>query len=75
MPAKYSLVGESSLVLSVPAAELQPTPSEATVAVHSAGEPLPAIDVVALFPTRLGGRARRMKPVKWHSTYTARICR
>ncbi len=52
MPAKYSLVGESSLVLSVPAAKLQPTPAEATVAVHSAGEPLPGIDVVALFPNK-----------------------
>ena len=52
MPAKYSLVGESSLVLSIPAAKLQPTPAEATVAVHSAGEPLPGIDVVALFPNK-----------------------
>ena len=52
MPATYSLVGESSLVLNIPAAKLHPTPAEATVAVHSAGEPLPGIDVVALFPNK-----------------------
>ncbi len=51
-PAKYSMVGESSLVLSIPAAKLQPTPAEATIAVHSAGEPLSGIDVVALFPNK-----------------------
>ena len=48
----YSLVGESSLVLRIPAAKLHPTPAQATVAVHSAGEPLPGIDVVVLFPNK-----------------------
>ncbi len=52
MPAKYSLVDESSLVLNIPAAKLYPTPAEASIAVHSAGEPLPGIDVVALFPNK-----------------------
>ena len=52
MPAKYNLVGESSLVLNVPAAKLHPTPAVATVAVHSAGEPLPGVDVVAIFPNK-----------------------
>ena len=52
MPAKYSLVGESSLVLNIPAAKLHPTPAVATVAVHSAGAPLPGIDVVAIFPNK-----------------------
>ncbi|MDE0126670.1 MAG: hypothetical protein OXN97_19065 [Bryobacterales bacterium] len=50
VPPKYGLVGESSLVLSIPAAKLHPTPAEATIAVHSAGKPLPGIDVLALFP-------------------------
>ena len=52
VPPNYSLVGESSLVLSIPAAKLQLTPAEATIAVHSAGEPLPGIDVLALFPNK-----------------------
>ena len=50
VPPKYGLVGESRLVLSIPAAKLHPTPAEATIAVHCAGEPLPGIDVLALFP-------------------------
>ena len=49
---EYSLVGESSLVLSIPAAKLDLTPAEATIAVHSEGEPLPGIDVLALFPNK-----------------------
>ena len=52
MPAQYRLVGESSLVLNIPAAKLQPTPAEATIAVHSAGERLPGVDVVAIFPNK-----------------------
>ena len=52
MPAKYRLVGESSLVLNIPAANLRPTPAEATIAVHSAGEPLAGVDVVAIFPNK-----------------------
>ena len=60
---EYSLVGESSLVLNIPAAKLDLTPAEATIAVHSAGEPLSGIDVLALFPnktlaTREDGRSR-----------------
>ncbi|MDE0262263.1 MAG: putative DNA binding domain-containing protein [Bryobacterales bacterium] len=47
---EYSLVGESSLVLSMPAAKLDLTPAEATIAVHADGEPLPGIDVLVLFP-------------------------
>ena len=49
---EYSLVGESSLVLNIPAAKLELTPAEATIAVHSAGEPLSGIDVLALFPNK-----------------------
>ena len=50
--SEYSLVGESSLVLNIPAARLDLTPAEATIAVHSAGEPLSGIDVLALFPNK-----------------------
>ena len=48
----YSVAGESSLVLSIPAAKLDLTPAEATIAVHSEGEPLPGVDVLALFPNQ-----------------------
>lgn len=50
MRPEYSVVGESSLVLSMPAAKLDLTPAEATIAVHAEGEPLPGIDVLVLFP-------------------------
>ena len=49
---EYSVAGESSLVLSIPAAKLDLTPAEATIAVHSEGEPLPGVDVLALFPNQ-----------------------
>ena len=49
---EYSVAGESSLVLSIPAAKLDLTPAEATIAVHSEGEPLPGVDVLALFPNK-----------------------
>ena len=52
VPPEYSLAGESGLVLSIPAARLDLTPAEATIAVHSAGEPLSGIDVLALFPNK-----------------------
>lgn len=52
MRPQYSLLGGSSLVLSIPAAKLDFTPAEATIAVHSEGEPLPGIDVLALFPNK-----------------------
>lgn len=52
MRPEYSLVGESSLVLSMPAAKLDLTPAEATIAVHAEGEPLTGIDVLVLFPNK-----------------------
>ena len=52
MQPEYSLVGESSLVLSMPAAKLDLTPAEATIAVHAEGEPLSGIDVLVLFPDK-----------------------
>ena len=49
---RYELARETGLVLTVPAAELHPTPAQATVAVHHDGVPLPGVDVVALFPNK-----------------------
>jgi len=49
---KYRVVDDSNLVLSIPAAKLDFTPANATIAVHSEGQPLAGIDVLALFPNK-----------------------
>ena len=54
---EYSVVDESSLVLTVPAAKLELSPAPATVTVHSDGAPLPGVDVLALFPNKTWQRA------------------
>ena len=54
---RYEVVDESSLVLSIPAARLELTPADSTVTVHAKGEPLPGVDVLALFPNRTWQRA------------------
>ncbi len=54
---EYGVIDESMLVLTMPAARLQLTPSDATVTVHSAGEPLAGVDVLALFPNKTWRRA------------------
>ncbi len=53
----YQVVGESSLVLSIPAAKLELVPDDATIAVHSQSLPLPGIEVQALFPNKTSQRA------------------
>ena len=50
MEAEYRLIDESNLVLTIPAARLELTPSDVRVTVHSQGEPLVGVDVLALFP-------------------------
>ncbi len=54
---EYRVIDESSLVLSIPAAKLELSPSDATVTVHSEGEPLAGVDVLALFPNTTWQRA------------------
>ncbi len=54
---EYSVMDQASLVLSIPAARLELTPSNATVTVHSEGEPLAGVDVLALFPNKTWQRA------------------
>ena len=54
---KYSVVNESSLVLSIPAAKLELIPADATVTVHSDGTPLSGVEVLALFPNKTWQRA------------------
>ena len=57
VPPEYEVVDESSLVLRIPAAKLELVPADATVTVHSRGEPLAGIEVLALFPNKTWVRA------------------
>ncbi|MDE0113307.1 MAG: hypothetical protein OXI87_21275 [Albidovulum sp.] len=56
-PAAYKVVDGSSLVLSIPAAKTELVPATGAVTVHSAGDPLPGADVLALFPNKTWQRA------------------
>ena len=49
---EYRVVDDSSLVLSIPAAKLELTPTDFTVTVSSEGIPLPGVKVLALFPNK-----------------------
>ncbi len=54
---QYKVVDRSSLVLKIPAAKLELSPADSTVTVHSEGEPLLGVDVLALFPNKTWQRA------------------
>ena len=54
---EYKMVDDSNLVLVIPAARLELTPSDATVTVHSDGDPLAGVDVLAIFPNKTWQRA------------------
>ena len=54
---EYEIVDKSSLLLRIPAAKLELVPADATVTVHSGGEPLAGIDVLVLFPNKTWVRA------------------
>ena len=57
MLPQYQVVDNSGLVLTIPAARLVLSPADSTVSVHSDGEPLPGVDVLALFPNKTWQRA------------------
>ena len=57
MDPEYTVIDESNLVLSIPAARFELTASDATVTVHSEGDPLDGVDVLVLFPNRTWRRA------------------
>ncbi len=57
VPPEYEMVDGSSLVLRIPAAKLELVPADATVTVHSRGEPLVGVEVLALFPNKTWVRA------------------
>ena len=54
---QYTLMGGSSLFLSIPAARLELTPARSGVTVHSQGTPLMDVEVLALFPNNTWRRA------------------
>ena len=54
---EYAVVDDSSLVLSIPAAKIELTPADSTITVHAGGEPLPGVEILALFPNKTWRRA------------------
>ena len=48
----FRLVDEAELCLTIPAALLEFTPANAAISVRTSGEPLPNVDVLALFPNK-----------------------
>ena len=52
----YQVAG-GNLVLTIPAAKLDLTPADSTVTAHCANEPLPGVEVLALFPNNTWQRA------------------
>ena len=54
---QYKVVDASSVVLNIPAAKLELSPADSTVMVHSEGEPLSRVEVLALFPNKTWQRA------------------
>ena len=49
---KYELINQSSLLLTIPAAKLELSPADATITVHSNGEPLSNVHVLVIFPNK-----------------------
>ena len=49
---EYELVDGTCLVLRIPAAKLEVVPANAMVVVHSEGEPLVGVEILALFPNK-----------------------
>ena len=54
---QYRIVDRAGLSLSIPAARLELTPADSMVTVHSEGEPMPGVEVLALFPSKTWQRA------------------
>lgn len=49
---EYRIVDGTNLLLTIPAAKLEITPSDAIITVHNAGEPIVGADVLVLFPNK-----------------------
>jgi len=57
MEAKYKVVDQSNVFLTIPAAQFEFTPDEATIKVHSGSEPILGVDVLVLFPNHTWKRS------------------
>ena len=57
IPPKFEVIDELNLVLRIPAAKLNLIPADATITIHSEGEPLAGIEILALFPNKTWVRA------------------
>ena len=53
----FRLLDDAELCLTIPAALLDPTPATPVITVRCAGDPLPAVDVLAVFPNKTWRRA------------------
>ncbi len=49
---QYKIVDGSSVVLTIPAAKLEMSPAASSVTVHSKGDPLSGVRILALFPNK-----------------------
>lgn len=48
----FTLISDSELCVTIPAASLEATPASAVLTVRSAGQPLAGVDLLALFPNK-----------------------
>ena len=55
---EFRLVGDADLLVTLPAASLEPSGGDASIAVHSIGGPVAEVDLLLLFPDRTTRRAR-----------------
>ncbi|RKU22469.1 hypothetical protein C6503_03920, partial [Candidatus Poribacteria bacterium] len=55
--AQYQLIDGSDLVLTIPAADTEPTPATAGILARHSGTPLPGIELLVLFPNETWRRA------------------
>lgn len=53
----FRLVGDADLLVTLPAASLEPSGGEVSIAVHSIGGPVAEVDLLLLFPDRTTRRA------------------
>lgn len=56
-PPQYQLIDGSDLVLTIPAAETDPTPATAGILARHSGTPLPGVELLVLFPNKTWRRA------------------
>ena len=49
---EYQLIDNSDFVLTIPAADTDPTPATASILVHYSGNPLPKVELLVLFPNK-----------------------